>query len=122
MSKKMNKKEVMSILDKSVDSSSLSISSTTTDNQSGIVMNDSGGTITYDSNTPFGSNTCWDYWQNYYYPTVIHHSYPVYIQDRAKDNGKKAFEIIKMLADKKMVKLDKVKDFIDLMDTLIKIL
>jgi len=73
--------------------------------------------------TAGGSNlTCYHYWQDYYYPQIIRESYPVYIQDRAKDKGKQAFEIIKILKDKKFVKLDKVGDFIDLMDELIKIL
>ena len=71
------------------------------------------------SNT--GNMTCWQYWTDYYYPHY-HQSYPVYIQDRALDKGKQAFEIIKVLKDKKLVKLEKVSDFIDLMDELIKIL
>ena len=66
--------------------------------------------------------TAWDYWQNFYYPQVIYQSYPVYIRERAMDKGKQAFEIIKILKDKKLVKLEKVGDFIDLMDELIKIL
>ncbi len=66
--------------------------------------------------------TGWGYWQNYYYPQVITQSYPVYLQERAKDEGKKAFEIIKMLQDKRFVKFDKVSDFIDCMDALIKVL
>ena len=66
--------------------------------------------------------TGWNYWQNYYYPQVIRESYPVYIQERAKDEAKKAYEIVKILKDKKLVKLDKVSDFVDLMDELIKIL
>ena len=65
---------------------------------------------------------CWDYWRDHYYPTIIHHDYPVYIQERAKDKGKEAFEIIKMLKDSRFLKLDTVGDFIDLMDKLIKIL
>lgn len=68
------------------------------------------------------SGTCWDYWTTDYYPRVIHTSYPVYLQERAKDQGKQAFEIIKALQDKKLIKLDKVADFIEAMDTLIKIL
>lgn len=36
------------------------------------------------------------------------------------DKGEKAFKIIKTLIDKKIVKLAKVEDFVDLMDTLIK--
>lgn len=66
--------------------------------------------------------TGWGYWQDYYYPGVIRESYPVYIQEKSLDSGKKAFEIIKLLQDKKLMKLDKVKDFIDAMDVLIKVL
>lgn len=66
--------------------------------------------------------TGWSYWQEHYYPQVIRESYPVYLQDRAKDSGKQAFEIIKALQDKKLIKIDKVSDFIEAMDTLIKIL
>ena len=67
-------------------------------------------------------NTLWDYWSGWYYPQVIKESYPVYIRERASDEGKKAFEIIKMLQDKKIIKFDKVKDFVEAMDALIKIL
>jgi len=75
------------------------------------------------ANAFFGkSGTVWDLWTNYYYPEVINKSYPVYIQHRAEDKGKQAFEIIKMLKDKKLIKLDTVGDFIDAMDELIKIL
>lgn len=66
--------------------------------------------------------TGWTYWRDYYYPQVIRESYPVYIQERAKDNAKQAYEIVKILKDKKLVKLEKVSDFVDLMDELIKIL
>ena len=72
--------------------------------------------------TTTNTTTCWSYWQDYHYPNVISTSYPVYIQERSLDKGKQAFEIIKVLKDKKMVKLNKVSDFIDLMDALIKIL
>lgn len=68
------------------------------------------------------NSTVWDYWQDLYYPQVIRTSYPVYIQERAQDKGKQAFEIIKMLQDKKLIKLDKVSDFVEAMDCLIKIL
>lgn len=70
-------------------------------------------------NTP---TTAWNYWTDYYYPQVIRESYPIYIQERAKDSGKQAFEIIKALQDKDLIKLDKVKDFVEAMDILIKIL
>jgi len=66
--------------------------------------------------------SAWDYYQNYYYPYVIKESYPVYIQERAQDKGKQAFEIIKILKDKGLVKIKKVEDFIEAMDELIKIL
>lgn len=66
--------------------------------------------------------TAWNYWQDNYYPYIIRDSYPVYIRERAEDKGKQAFEIIKALQDKKLVKLDKVSDFIEAMDILIKIL
>lgn len=69
-----------------------------------------------------GVNTVWDYWERVYYPQVIRESYPVYLQERSMDKGQKAFEVIKTLQDKKMLKLDKVSDFIDAMDTLIKVL
>lgn len=64
----------------------------------------------------------WDYWHQYYYPYVIRESYPVYIQERAQDKGKQAYEIIKTLNDKHLLKLDTVRDFIEAMDTLLKIL
>ena len=66
--------------------------------------------------------TTWHYWTDLYYPQVIRESYPIYIQERAKDSGKQAFEIIKALQDKDLIKLDKVKDFVEAMDILIKIL
>jgi len=66
--------------------------------------------------------TAWSYWQDWYYPQVITPSYPVYIQERAKDKGHQAYEIIKTLLDKKLIKLDKVSDFVEAMDCLIKIL
>lgn len=66
--------------------------------------------------------TGWNYWTEHYYPSVIRESYPVYIQERANDKGKQAFEIIKILQDKKLMKLEKVSDFIEAMDALIKAL
>ena len=68
------------------------------------------------------TTTGWDFWQNQYYPQVIRESYPIYVRERAEDKGKQAFEVIKMLQDKRFVKFEKVSDFIDAMDALIKIL
>lgn len=67
-------------------------------------------------------NTLWGYWQGIYYPQVILQSYPVYIQEKAMDKGKQAFELLKALMDKGLVKIDKVKDFIEAMDTILKTL
>lgn len=70
-----------------------------------------------------GSNqTLWNYWQNDYYPAVIYESYPIYLRDRAMDKGKHAFEVVKALQDKKLLKLDKVSDFIEAMDCILKTL
>lgn len=66
--------------------------------------------------------TGWDFFQNYYYPYVIKESYPVYLQERAVDKSKQAFEVLKTLKDKKLLKIDKVDDFIEAMDALIKVL
>lgn len=91
----------------------------------GLTVGDSGnftgtnitGGFYTDPNT-----TAWDVWQGWYYPQVIRESYPVYVQERSKDHGKQAFEIIKALQDKKLMKLEKVSDFIEAMDTIIKTL
>jgi len=69
-----------------------------------------------------GSNTLWQYWQGDYYPWVIKESYPVYLQEKAMDKGKHAFEVVKALQDKKLLKLDKVFDFIEAMDCILKTL
>ena len=68
------------------------------------------------------SMSCWRYWDNYYCPYVVEKSYPVYLQERAEDKGKKAFEIIKMMKDKNLIILKTVADFIEAMDALIKVL
>lgn len=75
--------------------------------------------VYYYDTTP---GTLWGFWQNQYYPNVIRESYPIYIQEKAMDKGKQAFEILKALMDKGLVKVDKVKDFIEAMDTLLKAL
>ena len=94
-------------------------------NLNGLAIADASITTSSDENFTDGGSSivsCWDYWQDHYYPTIIRDSYPVYLQDRAKDSGKQAFEIIKVLQDKKLMKLEKVSDFIEAMDTLIKVL
>ena len=103
------------MLNDSIDNNTLTIAESSANS-----VNDCTGYYTTPSND--GSVTCWGYWNELYYPQVIRESYPVYIQDRAKDKGKQAFEIIKILSDKKIIRLDTVKNFIDAMDALIKIL
>jgi hypothetical protein len=71
---------------------------------------------------PTSGSSCWHYWQDWYYPTVIRESYPVYVQEKSIDKGQKAFEVIKMMNDKKLINLKTIKDFIEIMDCLIKIL
>ena len=99
-------------------------SSVTTDSSmNGLtITNGANNLVTTDTVLYHNGISGWDYWQGYYYPQVIHHSYPIYLQERAKDKGKTAFEVLKALQDKNLVKFEKVSDFIDAMDTLIKIL
>jgi len=106
----MDKQQTMSMLNCSIDDN-FNIDSGT------IAVNDIGMATT--SNYDI---SCWDYYHRDYYPYVIRESYPVYLQERAKDKSKQAFEIIKILKDKKLVQLKTVGNFIDLMDELIKIL
>jgi hypothetical protein len=61
-------------------------------------------------------------YSNYSYPVPVYvSSYPVYVSSYpdVKDSTKQAFEIIKVLQDKKLLKLDKVSDFIEVMDAII---
>lgn len=112
----LDKNEVMAMLNCPMDNN-MNIKN---DSLALYKSNDIGDTIGYKENHADLSG--WSYFTDYYYPNVIRESYPVYIQERTKDKGKQAFEIIKVLKDKKMVSLKKVGDFIDLMDELIKIL
>ena len=75
-------------------------------------------TYYYDSS----GTSLWNYWQNQYYPYVIRESYPIFIQERAMDKGKQAFELLKVLMDKKLLKVEKVSDFIEAMDAILKTL
>ena len=123
----MNKAQVLSMMNSSLDSG-LSFKAQSVAGQPRMAVNASyigDPTVESTSKLTVGTAntlTCWGYWRDYYYPTVIRESYPVYLTERAVDKGKQAFEIIKVLKDKKLVKLDKVGDFIDLMDSLISIL
>ena len=109
----MNKSEVNNIMSMKIDDNFNLL------NDSVVALNKMSS-ATYSATE--NSVSCWGYWRDYYYPDVIRQSYPVYIQERAQDKGKQAFEIIKMLKDKRFLKLEAVGDFIDVMDELIKIL
>jgi hypothetical protein len=109
----MDKQQTMSMLNCSVDDN-LNIGTTTCGSSNYVT------TVAGDMTT--GTTSCWHYFQDYYYPQVIRESYPVYIQEKSIDKGKQAFEIIKMLKDKRFIRLETVGDFIDAMDALIKIL
>lgn len=80
---------------------------------------DTSGTIKTNAVHTLGA---YDFYQNHYYPYIVKESYPVYLQERALDKGKQAFEIIKVLQDKKLMKMTTAKEFIDAMDLLIKTL
>jgi hypothetical protein len=115
----MDKKQVLSMMNCSLDGNSLLIDNSMEKTEADMFLKAGidNQTTTYTKNL-----SCWGYWQDYYYPNVIRESYPIYIQERAQDKGKKAFELIKILSDKKIIKLDKVKDFIDAMDAIMAIL
>lgn len=90
---------------------------------SGQTISTSGGnTISWSYTPGTSSPTLWNYWTDCYYPQVILQSYPVYFQEKSMDKGKQAFELLKALMDKNLVKVDKVKDFIEAMDTILKTL
>ena len=111
----MDKNKVMAAMSAQVDNNlNLDSGSSATSN----FLQMTGGSSTDVSS----SMSCWRYWQDYYYPYVIRDSYPTYIESRARDKGREAFEIIKMLRDTRFLKLETVGDFIELMDKLIKIL
>ncbi len=104
----MDKNKAISMLNSSIDSGTWTIGTT--------------GNYTDEGTYKTEEITCWNYWQTYYYPYIIKESYPVYIQEKAIDKGKKAYEIVKVLRDKKLVQVRTVKQFIDLMNELIKLI
>jgi hypothetical protein len=106
-------KETSKMLNCMVDSN-LNIKTT-----EGQTFNTSG----FSSDTLYQGNlSCWHWWQEQYYPQVITQYYPMYIRERSLDNGKRAYEIIKVLKDRKLVEITTVKKFMELMDCLINIL
>ncbi len=122
----MDKNQVQALMNCSV-SENLNIENFLTDNKNVFEFTaaDIVNITTIDDTNDDTKNqnlSCWHYWQDYYYPQVIYHEYPIYIRERAQDKARQAYEIIKILKDKKLANIEKVSDFIDLMDTLIKVL
>ncbi len=74
-----------------------------------------GGDITMHAGSQYID---YDYYHTHWYPYSYYYpSYPVY-----EDKTKQAFKIVKLLMKKKLVKVDKVKDFVDLIDEVLEIL
>ena len=61
----------------------------------------------------------YDYYRNWWYPTFYPYSSTTILQE---DKGIKAKDILCMLMDKKLVSIRTVKDFVNMMDEIIKIL
>ena len=111
-----DKQDVMQVLNCSVNGMNFHDASQAGNFLGGFTTTTGSSNITYtDSN-----NSLWNYWQNQYYPYVIRESYPVYIQERAMDKGKHAFELLKALMDKNLMSVRTVKDFVDAMDIILK--
>ena len=77
------------------------------------------GTNTGGTFNTSGINACYDHWidRNPWYTSTI---YPYY--GNTQDKGLTALSIVKALMDKKLVKLTTIKQFVDLMDEIVKIL
>ncbi len=62
---------------------------------------------------------CHDWWHQYYYPAY----YPGYYQSTIYiDKGQKAIELVKVLMDSDVIKVDTVKQYVDVLDKIIKII
>lgn len=65
---------------------------------------------------------CYDYWQErrtVVYPTPLAYNF---CNHTIEDKGLKALSVVKSLIKKKMVKIETVEQFVDLMDELVKLL
>ena len=65
---------------------------------------------------------CYDYWHEQrpiIYPTPINYTF---CSHTIEDKGLKALSIIKVLIKKKLIKIDTIEQFVDIMDELVKIL
>lgn len=80
---------------------------------------DLNSSITYENGT-LESNNCIitpSWYRDYYYPVY----YPTYVYSHHTET-EIAFKVAKMLQEKKLVNLRTVKQFVDLVDELIKVL
>lgn len=65
------------------------------------------------------------YYPNYYYPIIERHYIETPMWTYMKEDKSKieqAFKICKKLIEKKIIKVDKVKDFLDVVDEIVSIL
>lgn len=66
---------------------------------------------------------CYDWWNYYYYPwqgeTHNHYHTSTIVHE---DKGKKAIEIMKALMESKIIQIKTIKQFVDLLDRIVKVL
>ena len=79
----------------------------------------SAGTSNMDSITTTGSSNCYNIWDNYYWPN---HNYYHNCNCDHKDKGTQALKILSYLVEEKIIKVDKVKDFIKVMNKIVDVL
>lgn len=58
---------------------------------------------------------------NFWEPVVINH-YPCYVKSWESNKTEKAFEVVKLMIEKKYIKIELVKDFIECVNEISKIL
>jgi hypothetical protein len=88
------------------------------DNNTNSTASSTGGDMTMHVGSHYVD---YDYYHTYWYP----YTHPQIFQDHytiREDNTKQAFKIVKLLMKKKLVKVDKVKDFVELIDEILEIL
>ena len=80
------------------------------------------------STAGFGLNSIYPYpsqpWYEPFYPIVERHYYPSYVYWTQPDKSKleQSFKIVQKLIEKKLVKVDKVKEFIELVNDIVEVL
>ena len=97
---------------------------TYTNNSSyGITYTDNTVPVTINMSTG-GDTSQWDYWVEPYpwYQPIVKEYYPVYYDwySSSSNKHKQAFDVAKMLVKKKLVDPKKIKDFIELVESIYK--